>query len=203
LHVLEFFPSLTPHRLKKKIKRWADLAKWRPTPSELKNFAEDFVKDFTEARNIERAKNIDDDYYAHSQYFIRDALIFCVFEHGVAFADAGVVLRVLKYWAFSFRGAGLHNYARECIEILLQWKYELTPEMQRAKEQAWFFNRFGLWGRNIASDLYLEQNNFWVKVFHRNEYCINTTDGGLLACKYCQGIGRNYQVHHRKGIRTC
>ncbi|KAJ7891027.1 hypothetical protein B0H13DRAFT_1626074 [Mycena leptocephala] len=128
-------------------------------------FAQDFVKDFTEAINTERAKNINDDYYAHSQYFIRDALIFCVFEHGVAFADAGVALRVLKYWAFSFRGAGLHNYARECIEVLLQWKYELTPEMQAAKERAWFFNRFGLRGRNIASDLYLEQNNFWVKVF--------------------------------------
>ncbi|KAF8172603.1 hypothetical protein K438DRAFT_1611725, partial [Mycena galopus ATCC 62051] len=128
-------------------------------------FAEEFVKGFTEAKNIQQAKNIDDDYYAHSQYFIRDALIFCVFEHGVAFADAGVVLRVLKYWAFSFRGAGLHNYARECIEILLQWKYELTPEMQTAKEQAWFFNRYGLRGRNIASDLYLEQNNFWVKVY--------------------------------------
>ncbi|KAJ7921626.1 hypothetical protein B0H13DRAFT_2415435 [Mycena leptocephala] len=115
-------------------------------------FAQDFVKDFTEAINMERAKNINDDYYAHSQYFIRDALIFCVFEHGVAFAGACVVLRVLKYWAFSFRGAGLHNYARECIEVLLQWKYELTPEMQAAKERAWFFNRFGLRGRNIAND---------------------------------------------------
>ncbi|KAJ7789131.1 hypothetical protein B0H14DRAFT_3574840 [Mycena olivaceomarginata] len=155
------------YEAQEKIKRWADLAKWRPTPSELKNFAEDF----------NAPKNIDDDYYAHSQYFIRDALIFCVFEHGVAFADAGVVLRVLKYWAFSFRGAGLHNYARECIEILLQWKYELTPEMQRAKEQAWFFNRFGLWGRNIASDLYLEQNNFWVKR-------INIAKGSGVTIKY-------------------
>ncbi|KAJ7893420.1 hypothetical protein B0H14DRAFT_2559832 [Mycena olivaceomarginata] len=35
--------------------------------------------------------------------------------------------------------------------------------MRMAKEQAWFFNRFGLRGRNIASDLYLEQNNYWVK----------------------------------------
>ncbi|KAJ6555826.1 hypothetical protein B0H19DRAFT_947497, partial [Mycena capillaripes] len=135
-------------------------------------FAEDFVKNFTEAQNIEKAKNINDDYYAHSQYFVRDALIFCVYERGVAFADAGVVLRVLKYWAFSFRGAGLHNYARECVEILLQWKYELTPEMQTAKEQAWFFNRFGLRGRNIASDLYLEQNNYWVKVDCRTHFAL-------------------------------
>ncbi|KAJ7936398.1 hypothetical protein B0H13DRAFT_1589664 [Mycena leptocephala] len=116
-------------------------SKWKPTLPELEKFAQDFVKDFTEAINTEHAKNINDDYHAHSQYFIRDALIFCVFEHGVAFADAGVVL------------------------LLLQWKYELTPEMQAAKERAWFFNRFRLRGRNIASDLYLDQNNFWVKVF--------------------------------------
>ncbi|KAJ7923669.1 hypothetical protein B0H13DRAFT_1602375, partial [Mycena leptocephala] len=89
-------------------------------------FAQDFVTDFTEAIHTEQAKNINDDYYAHSQFFIRDALIFCFFEHGVAFADAGVVLRVLKYWALSFRGAGLHNYARKCIEILLQYSLRST-----------------------------------------------------------------------------
>ncbi|KAJ7890896.1 hypothetical protein B0H14DRAFT_3700502 [Mycena olivaceomarginata] len=163
--------------LKKDIKRWADLAKWKPTVKELTKFAQDFVAHFTEAIRTEQAKNINDDYYAHSQYFIRDALIFCAFEHAVAFANAGRVLRVLKYWAFSFRGAGLHNYARECMEILLQWKYELSPEMQAAKERAWFYNRFGLVGRNIASDLYLEQNNFWVKR-------VNIAKGSGVTIKY-------------------
>ncbi|KAJ6605654.1 hypothetical protein B0H10DRAFT_2229013 [Mycena sp. CBHHK59/15] len=97
--------------------------------------------------------------------------------HTPTFADAGGVLRVLKYWAFSFRGASLHNYARECIEILLQWKYELAPESQAAKEQAWFFNRWGIRGRNIASDLYLEQNNFWVKR-------VNIAKGSGVTIKY-------------------
>jgi hypothetical protein len=82
-------------RLQKNIKRWADLAKWRPTLNELTTFAQEFVDDFTTAINADRAKNINDDYYAHSLYFIRDALIFSVFEHSVAFADAGGVLRVL------------------------------------------------------------------------------------------------------------
>ncbi|KAJ7877387.1 hypothetical protein B0H14DRAFT_3783481 [Mycena olivaceomarginata] len=143
--------------LKKNIKRWADLAKWKPTLDELKDFAEDFVKDFTEAQNIEKAKI---------------SMMTITRTH-----NAGVVLRVLKYWAFSFRGAGLHNYAWECIEILLQWKYELTPEMETAKEQAWFFNRFGLRGRNIASDLYLEQNNYWVKR-------VNIAKGSGVTIKY-------------------
>ncbi|KAJ7663758.1 hypothetical protein DFH06DRAFT_1324275 [Mycena polygramma] len=149
--------------LKNDIKRWAALAKWKPTLTDLTTFAQDFVSDFTVAINSESGKNVNDDYYAHSQYFIRDALIFCVFEHAVAFADAGGVLRVLKYWALSFRGAGLHNYARECLEIVLQWKYELSPEAQAAKEQ--------------ACDLYLEQNNFWVKR-------VNIAKGSGVTIKY-------------------
>ncbi|TFK74253.1 hypothetical protein BDN72DRAFT_760067 [Pluteus cervinus] len=113
------------------------------------------------------AKKFEDDVAAHLIYFIRDALIFCEFEDAVSHADAGRVLRVLKFWAFSFRGAGLHNYARECLEIVLRWKYELTPSLQAALEQSWFVNRWGLSGRWIASDLYLEQLNFWVKVCYQ------------------------------------
>ncbi|KAJ6629836.1 hypothetical protein B0H10DRAFT_2208396 [Mycena sp. CBHHK59/15] len=145
--------------------------------TELSDLAQEFVTDFTLAINVESAKNVNDDYYVHSQYFIHDALIFCVFEHSVDFADAGGVLRVLKYWAFSFQGASLHNYAWECIEILLQWKYELTPALKAAKEKAWFYNQWGIRGRNIASDLYVEQNNFWVK--H-----VNIAKGSGVTIKY-------------------
>ncbi|KAJ7812312.1 hypothetical protein B0H14DRAFT_3752725 [Mycena olivaceomarginata] len=119
------------------------------SPNESQQLAQEFVNNFTITINAENAKIINDNYYAHSLYFICDALIFSVFEHSVAFADAGGVLRVLKYWALSFRGAGLHNYARECLEILLQWKYKLTPEAQAAKD--------------IPNDLYLEWNNLLVK----------------------------------------
>ncbi|KJA15502.1 hypothetical protein HYPSUDRAFT_103171, partial [Hypholoma sublateritium FD-334 SS-4] len=102
---------------------------------------------------------VDDDYLAHSIYFIRDALLFCEFEHAVSFADAGRVLRVLKFWSFSFHGAGLHNYAQECLELLVRWKYELDPQMRSALEKSWFVNRWGLPGRWIAADLYVEQLN--------------------------------------------
>ncbi|KAJ7367060.1 hypothetical protein DFH08DRAFT_797902 [Mycena albidolilacea] len=106
--------------LQKNIKRWADLAKWRPTLNELTTFAQEFVNDFTTAINADRAKNINDDYY----------------------------------------------------------KYKLTLEAQAAKEQAWFFNQFnGLRRRNIASDLYLEQNNFWVK-------CVNIAKGSSVTVEY-------------------
>lgn len=144
--------------------RWSELAKWQPTPEMITKFANEFVAKYTDPTTAREAKAVKDDVLAHSIYFIRDALIFCEFEHAVSHADAGRILRVLKYWSFAFRGAGLHNYARECLEIILRWKYELDPPLRSALEQSWFVNRWGLPGRWIAADLYLEQLNFWVKV---------------------------------------
>jgi len=109
-------------------------------------------------------KNKGDDWQAHDIYFIRDALLFCEFEQAVSFADASRVLRVMKYWCFMFRGTGQHNYARECAEVLIKWKYELDGMLRSVLERSWFVNRFGQDGRWIAADLYLEQLNFWVKV---------------------------------------
>lgn len=102
---------------------------------------------------------------------MRDALFFCEFEHAVSYADAGRVIRVMKYWCLAYHSAGQHNYARECAEVVVKWKYETTEASRAALERAWFYNQ---WeedeGRAIATDLYLEQLNFWVKV------CL---DGGL------------------------
>jgi hypothetical protein len=101
---------------------------------------------------------------------------FCEFEHAVCHADAGRVIRIFKYWAFAFRGAGQHNYARECVEVLVKWKYELTDALRTALEKSWFVNRWGKEGRWIASDLYLEQLNFWVKVGAQCCLQFNNTD---------------------------
>ncbi|KAF8962191.1 hypothetical protein BDZ97DRAFT_1663230, partial [Flammula alnicola] len=149
--------------LDQKMRRCSELAKWNPTPGDVSKFAENFVEKYANSTRAKDAKAVKDDHLAHSIYFIRDALMFCEFEHAVSHADAGRVLRILKYWSFSFRGAGLHNYARECLELILRWKYELDDALRKALEQSWFVNRWGLPGRWIAADLYVEQLNFWVK----------------------------------------
>ncbi|KAJ7795466.1 hypothetical protein B0H14DRAFT_3554157 [Mycena olivaceomarginata] len=107
-----------------------------------------------------KAQSAGDDWMAHSIYFIRDSLFFMLFEKAVSFADAGQLIRVLKYWGLAFRGVGQHNYARECAEVLVRWRYELTDKLRSALERSWFVNRFGKPGRFIPSDLYLEQLNF-------------------------------------------
>ncbi|KAJ2915315.1 hypothetical protein MD484_g5120, partial [Candolleomyces efflorescens] len=143
---------------------WSELSSWEPKDlDEVLKLAEKIVDDYGSTAAAEKAKGAGDDWAAHDAYFIRDALLFCEFEFAVSYADAPAVLRVLRYWCLAFRGAGQHNYARECVEILLKWKYELSPGTRTALARSWFVNRWGLPGRWIAADLYLEQLNFLVK----------------------------------------
>ncbi|KAJ3543661.1 hypothetical protein NMY22_g3065 [Coprinellus aureogranulatus] len=144
--------------------QWSQLANWAPANFvEVHQLSERIWKEWAATAVAEVAKSMNDDWTAHEIFFIRDAIIFFEFEQAVSYADAGRVLRVLKYWCLMFRGAGQHNYARECAEILLHWKYELTKDLRNLLERSWFVNRWGLDGRWIAADLYLEQLNLLVK----------------------------------------
>jgi hypothetical protein len=40
----------------------------------------------------------------------------------------------------------------------------MPDTLRLAREQAWFFNRWGIYGRTIPADLYVEQQNYWIKV---------------------------------------
>ncbi|KAJ7435714.1 hypothetical protein B0H11DRAFT_2295371 [Mycena galericulata] len=142
---------------------YSQLSGWQPTLADIQAIALTISTDFATATAAQKAQAAGDDWMAHSIYFIRDSLFFCMFEKAVSFADPGQLIRVLKYWGLAFRGVGQHNYARECAEVLVRWKYELPDKLRWALERSWFVNRWGLIGRAIASDLYLEQLNFWVK----------------------------------------
>ncbi|KAF7335885.1 hypothetical protein MSAN_02325500 [Mycena sanguinolenta] len=110
-------------------------------------------------------------------YFIRDALFFLEFEAAVSYADLGRVLRIMKYWALMFRGAGQHNYARECVELLVRFKYETLPMLLKTLERILFDNRKGIRGRATATDFFLEQLNYWVKV-------VNIPHGAGVTAEY-------------------
>jgi hypothetical protein len=141
------------------------LSSWKPSFSELAQLSEKIVQEFATSEAGMNAKKHGDDWLAQSIYFIRDTLIFFVFEKYVSMADAGGVLRVFKFWSFAFRGAGLTNYARETLEVQLTWLYELPDDLKTCLEHAWFVNISGKSRHWIPSDLYLEHMNFYIKVF--------------------------------------
>lgn len=127
-------------RVQKSFCTWSELEKWCPNLEEIQELAKIIVSDFASPAAASRAKDKKDDWMAHTIYFIRDALLFLEFESGVSYSDPGRVERILKFWALGFRGAGQHNYARECIEILVRFKYETPPALRKAMERAWFYN---------------------------------------------------------------
>lgn len=107
-------------RVAENIDAHSGLSKWKPTYDDVVRLASNIQTKFTTIEEAQKAQTAGDDWYAHDIYFMRDVFLFLLFEHGVATADAGIILRVLKYWALAFRGQ--HNYARECAEILIRWK---------------------------------------------------------------------------------
>ncbi|KAJ7454208.1 hypothetical protein FB451DRAFT_1184959 [Mycena latifolia] len=159
---LVFF-SLTVNRVIQGFTLYSQLVGWTPTLEDIQAIALVISHDFVTATAAKKVQAAGDDWMAHSIYFIRDSLFFMLFEKAVSFADAGQLMRVLKYWGLAFHGVGQHNYARECAEVLVRWRYELTDKLRSALEKSWFVNRWGKPGRWIPSDLYLEQLNYWVK----------------------------------------
>ncbi|KAJ7799156.1 hypothetical protein B0H14DRAFT_3788541 [Mycena olivaceomarginata] len=155
---------------------YSQLSGWQPTLADIQAIALAISTDFATATAAKKAHAAGDDWMAHSIYFIRDSLFFCITGD----------------WHF---GAwGQHNYARECAEVLVRWKYELPDKLRRALERAWFVNRWGIIGRSIASDLYLEQLNFWVKrVF--------IASGSGVTVDYIIRKGSAYRARRSKEVR--
>jgi hypothetical protein len=184
---------------KKEFRTWDELTNWNPTWEEIKEISIWIVTNYATSMAASQAEEISDDYLRHGILFIRDALTFVEFEHSIAHADPKRLVLVLHYWAMSFRGAGLHNYARECLEIILTMEREVSPELRRVLEHSWFVNRWGIRGRAIASDLWLEQLNFWLKVCFSSNASFNYIDIPL-DCVCGKRIRRNYRLHHKKRI---
>ncbi|KAF9025500.1 hypothetical protein BDZ89DRAFT_1135406 [Hymenopellis radicata] len=86
-------PNYAASKIRKKKRTWNTLRQWEPTLDELKSL----VTDIAGYDAADQAKKRKDDWAAHDAFFIRDALLFCDFEDAVAHADAGCVLRVMKF----------------------------------------------------------------------------------------------------------
>ncbi|KAJ6624449.1 hypothetical protein B0H10DRAFT_1943318 [Mycena sp. CBHHK59/15] len=182
---------------------YSELSGWQPTLADIQAIALAISTDFATATAAQKAQAAGDDWMAHSIYFIRDSLFFCMFEKAVSFSDPGQLIRVLKYWGLAFRGVGQHNYTRECAAVLVRWKYELPDKLRRALERSWFVNRWGIIGRSIASDLYLEQLNFWVKLMFDERVFIASGSGvtvDYIICKGSAGLEAFRDITHMVAI---
>lgn len=108
----------------------------------------------------------------HSILFVRDALFFREFADAVREADVSRMWHVYDFWLFMMRGAGCHNYGNELLEMKAQFLYEFPPLLREVVEATWLVNRWGIAGRSIPTDLYLEHNNGFLKVSCHLSCCV-------------------------------
>ena len=71
---------------------------------------------------------------------------------------------IYDIWAIAMRGAGLYNYANEILEKKANHFFEYSRQLSGVMENTWLVNRWGVKGRSIPTDLYLEHNNGTSKV---------------------------------------
>jgi hypothetical protein len=158
---------LTSHstRIILKLETTEQLNKWEPKWWEFDKVVHTIVDEYSMVFEADTSLTSTDDVLKHSKLFIRDMLIFWVFSDAIRHEDVGLMWLVYTFWLFMFRGAGCHNYGNEILEMIAQFRYEMSERLQRVTERTWLVNRWGKLGRAIPTDLYLEHNNGFIKVW--------------------------------------
>ena len=149
---------------------------WKPGWKAFDKVVNKIVDEYTMVSEADTSLNTGDDVLKHSKLFIRDALTFWVFSDAIRNEDVGTMWLVYTFWLFMFRGAGCHNYGNEILEMVAQFRYEMSVSLRQVMERTWLVNRWGEPGRAIPTDRYLEINNGFIKVrsltcFVRNANC--------------------------------
>ena len=142
----------------------AQFEKWTPSWNDLNMVALQVVERFTSTAEAHEFLAKEDDVLAHAILFLRDALMFYEFSDAVRDADVGRMWLIYDFWIFMMRGAGCNNYGNELLEMKAQFEHEFTEPLREVMEHSWLVNRWGIRGRAIPTDLYLEHNNGFIKV---------------------------------------
>ena len=104
--------------------------------------------------------------------YAMDLLSLSLIWHG--FHDAireGDGERILRYWKILvvvFKSSNKHNYAKEGINLLVQYYYRLSDKQRQQLLWSRCLNTRGYQGCNIACDLHMEHLNRRLKTMMRN-----------------------------------
>jgi hypothetical protein len=148
------------------LQRVEDLKEWSPDWDTLDALAERVIIEYGTSQAAKRAEEADDECLQHSILFIRDTLTFYEYCQAIRTGDVGRMWLVYSFWTFMFRGAGCTNYSNELLEMKALYDFEIPPELRELLEHAWLVNRWGIAGRSIPIDLWLEHVNGFIKVCH-------------------------------------
>ena len=140
---------------------------WMLTDSErkevLKRITEKIVDRFISFQFHTNVHKCTDDVHEYSKQLLGLGCFYMEYSDAIREGDGDRVLRCWWYLLAIFKSSGRKNYSIEALNMLYQYKYQLTP--RQSAELLWsrFINVHGLRGRNIPFDLHLEHLNCMCK----------------------------------------
>ena len=117
--------------------------------------------------NHEPKKN-EDQVYMYATELLSLALIWHGFHDSIREGDGDRILRYWKLLLVLFKSSNNHNYAKEAVNILLQYYYILSDRQKAQLLWSRCINTRGVSGANIACDLHMEHLNRRLKTVIRS-----------------------------------
>ena len=136
---------------------------WMLTDSErkevLQGITEQIVDRFIHFQFHTDVHKSTDHVHEYGKQLLSLGCFYLEYSDAIREGDGDRVLRCWKYLLPIFKSSGRKNYSIEALNMLYQYRYELTP--RQSAELLWnrFINMHGIRGRNIPCDLHLEHLN--------------------------------------------
>ncbi|KLO06254.1 hypothetical protein SCHPADRAFT_838283 [Schizopora paradoxa] len=153
------------------------------------------VDQFANAQVVENLRNkrlLDPDnggdmIFENASLFMRDALLLREFSDAVRVGDAGRVFKIIKLWAFGFRGGGKPKYAQEAMEFVHNATCVWTEKQRCVFLRFLFINTDGTLTGNIPLDLKQEfMNNLLKNIFRAQGGKSNFWEWAALIGPLCE-----------------
>ncbi|KLO06208.1 hypothetical protein SCHPADRAFT_838360 [Schizopora paradoxa] len=144
------------------------------------------VEELRNEREINAEKG-GDMIFENACLFMRDALVLREFTDAVRVGDAGRVFKVIKLWAYGFRGGGKPKYAQEAMEFVHNATCVWTEKQRCIFLKFLFINTDGTLSGNIPLDLKQEfMNNLLKNIFRAQGGKSNFWEWAALIGPLCE-----------------
>lgn len=118
--------------------------------------------------NGEEAETCDDKVYVYATELLSLGLLWHAFHDAVKEGDGDRILRYWKILLIIYKSSNNHNYAKEAVNLLLQYYYMFSERQKAQLLWSRCINTKGYPGVNIPCDLFMEHLNRRLKIIVRS-----------------------------------
>ncbi len=123
--------------------------------------------DFSQ-QTTEKQKTVDDSVHLYAVELLTLGLLWHGFHDAIKEGDGERIMRYWKFLLILFKSTNHPNYAKEAVNLLLQYNYLFSERQKSQLLWSRCVNTRGLPGTNIPCDLHMEHLNRRLKTVLRN-----------------------------------